>query len=274
MSTPPDVALAVPFDWTPEAYDLRLTFAAGASPVDVTITAGEYRCNLAKSATAPKDFLRMLQTRIDAALSGAARAETSTVSITTMGLVTIALSAPAATWTFTATLRDALGLSSASAGAVSSVAGAYPPRGLYLFAGGDSGGWQRREPVAGALTAAGSSYGVRSGIVSYAEDITLEFIPSDPDARTLEGEVWSPWENLTATLPWPVVTVMSSALARACAFSRHWQAVRASTSETFDVVTIPPAALSKPDCKYQFPSLTLWRVWRLPLVRTTTLTRS
>jgi hypothetical protein len=273
MSAPPDVALAVPFAWTPDGiYDLRLAFASGPSPVNVTVDAGTYRVNLAKTSGSTRDFLRRLQTRIDAALATATRAETSTVAITDRGLVTITLSG-AATWTFSANLAAQLGFTSTSFSSVTSAAGAELPRDLYLFAGGDSPGWKRSEPIAGSMTAAGGSFGVRSGLVTWSDEITLEFIPSDPDARTQVGEVWSPWEAGASTPPYGCERILTTALAQQCAFSRLWQTVRTSTSEAFDLVTIAPATLAAPDVKYQFPSLTTWRQWTLPLVRTSTETR-
>ena len=273
MSTPPDVAIAVPFVWTPGGtYDLRLAFASGASPVNVTVDAGTYRVNLAPASGSVKDFLRRLQTRIDAALSGAGRAETSTVAITSLGVVTITLTG-AATWTFSADLAAQLGFTSTSFSSVTSAAGVEIPRDLYLFLGGDTPGWSRREPIAGSMTAAGASYGVRSGLVTWAMEITLEFIPSDPDARTQVEEVASPWESGASTPPFGCERILSTALAQTCAFTRFWQTARTSTSEAYDLVTIAPATLAKPDVKYQFPSLTTWRQWSLPLVRTSTETR-
>lgn len=271
MSTEPSVALAVPFAWTQDAtYDLRLAFASGASPVDVVVNTGTYRMNLAPSAT---DFLRKIQTKIDGALSGAGRAETSTVGITAAGLVTITLSA-AATWTFTTEMRDVLGLSATGFSSVASVAGTHLPRDLYLFIGGESSGWQRREPIAGSVTQAGAAYGVRSGVVTWEDEIRMELIPSDPDAQTVTGETVTPWEAGSSTLPWSCTRLLETGFAVQCAFARHWQAVRASTSESYDIVTIRPEALSAPDVPYQFPGLVTFRTWTLPMVRTSTATRA
>lgn len=272
MSTPPDVAFAVPFTWSPGSYDLRFTFAIGASPVDVTVPSGVYRMNLAPSST---DFLRVLAARANAALVASGRAETVTVSLSpSTGRVTLAISATAS-WAFSATLRDALGLASSTASAVTSVTGTEPPRDLYLCAGGDSAGWQRREQVAGALNAAGRAFAVRSGITHESDEITLEFIPSTPEERALAGEVWSPWlATPGVTLPWSWARFWETALAQTVAYARHWQAVMASTSERYDLVTVDPAVFRAPDARHQFPSLTTWRVLRLPLARTGTETRA
>lgn len=265
----PSVALAVPFAWTQDAsYDLRLAFASGTSPVSVTVNSGTYRMNLAPSAT---DFLRTIASKVNTALGVSGRAETCTVSITAAGLVTLTLSA-AATWTFTAAMRDLLGLSGTSFASVASVAATYPPRDLYLFTGGASSGWQRKEPIAGGLTQAGGAFAVRSGVVTWADEIVLELIPSDPDAAP--GETVTPWEAGSSTLPWSCERLLDTGLAVTCAFARHWQAVRASTSESYDLVTIRPEALSAPDAAYQFPGLTTWKQWTLPMVRTATATRS
>jgi hypothetical protein len=271
VSTPPSIAIAVPFAWTQDAtYDVRLAFAAGASPVNVLVDNGTYRMNI---AAAGADFLRKLATEINDALTAAGRAETCSVDIGTIGLITITCSA-AATFTFTTTLRDALGLGATTYTTVTTLTGTAPPRDLYLFIGGESQGWQRREPIAASMTCAGSAYGVRSGIVSWEDSIALELIPSDPDARTLAGETATPWEAGTATLPWSCERLITTGLAVTVAFARHWQDVRSSTSELFDLVTIRPEALAKPDSVYQFPGLTTWRTWTLPLVRTSTDDRS
>lgn len=274
MSTPPSMAIAVPFTWTPDAtYDLRLAFASGASPANVLLVAGTYRMNLAPSSGSVQDFLRHVETRINAKLATLGRSETVTVSISTQGIVSIAMSGGVATWTFTSALRDALGMGSTTFTSLATAAATYPPRHLYLFCGGDSNGWQRKEPIAGAMTHAGKSYGVRSGIVTWDDTVQLEFIPSDTDARTLAGETWSPWEA-AASPPWPVDDLIETALAKTCAFARHWQDVRSFTSEAYDLVTIPPEVLRAPDARHQFPGLTTFKTWALRMVRTATETRA
>ena len=52
---------------------------------------------------------------------------------------------------------------------VTAIAGTEPPRDLYLLAGGDSQGWQRREPIAAGVTMAGAGYGVRVLVVPQVE---------------------------------------------------------------------------------------------------------
>jgi len=275
VSTPPNMAFAVPFTWTPDAtYDLRLAFLSGTSPVNVTVDAGVYRMNLAPSTGTVRDFLRRMKTRIDAALSGAGRSETVTVDLTDRGLVTVQLSA-AATWTLTATLRDVLGMSGTTFTSVTAIAGVEAPRDLYLLAGGDSQGWQRREPIAAGVTMAGAGYGVRSGVSIEKAEYVFEFIPTDPAARDAAEEVWTPWEaNPSSTLPWSFERFFATALSASVAFARHWQDVRSSTSERYDLVTIEPRDLSSPRVVQQFPSWTAYRAWTVGLVRTGTSTRA
>jgi hypothetical protein len=271
MSTPPSMALAVPFTWTQGgAYDLRLEFASGTSPVDTLVDNGTYSVNLAPALS---DFLRKVATEVTVALAGAGRAETCTASIGATGLVTLTLSA-AATWTLTSDLRDALGMGASSYSSTTSITGAYPPAHLYLFLGGDSKGWQRKEPFAAARNQAGSVFGVRSGIVSDADTFALELIPSDPAAGAAADETATPWRPGTATLPWSCQRLITTGFAVTCAWTKHWQAVRASTSESYDLVTIDPEALSAPDARQQFPGLTSWLTWSLPLVRLSTSTRA
>lgn len=270
-ATPPSIAIAVPFTWTQDAtYDVRLAFASGTSPVDVQVDNGTYKMNL---AAAGDDFLRKLASEINAALTGAGRSETCSVDIGATGLVTVTCSATT-TFTFTSELRDALGLGAASYPAVTSLTGTAPPRDLYLFIGGGSDGWQRREAIAASVNQGGSAYGVRSLVVTHVDTIALELIPSDPDARTLASETATPWEAGASTLPWSCERLITTGLTATCAFARHWQDVRTSTTESYDLVTIRPEALSMPDATYQFPGLTTWRKWNLPLVRKSASTRS
>ena len=269
--TDPSIAVAVPFAWTQGgAYDVRLEFASGTSPVDALVDNGTYRMNLAPNGD---DFIRKVAAEITAALAAVGRAETCAASIGASGLVTLTLSG-AADWTLTADLRDALGMASTTYAGVATVTGAYPPKHLYLFIGGDSGGWQRKEPIAASVTQAGTAFGVRSGVVTWTDEVALELIPADPESRAAASETATPWEAGSSTLPWSCATLIETALTKTCAFARHWQNVRASTSESYDLVTIRPDALSAPDAKYQCPPLTTWRQWTLPLVRTGTATRS
>jgi hypothetical protein len=271
VTTPPSIALAVPFTWTQDVvYDVRLAFASGTSPVDVKVDDGTYRMNLAAPAA---DFLRKLATEINDALTSAGRAETCSVDIGATGLVTVTCSA-AATFTFTTAMRDLLGLGATTYTTVTTLTASAPPRDFYLFIGGESSGWQRREPIAASMTQGGSAYGVRSGVVSWEDSVALELIPSDPATRAAAGETATPWEAGSATLPWSCERLLTTGLAKTCAFARHWQDVRASTSESYDLVSIRPAALSVPDSVYQFPGLTTYRTWTLPMVRTGTGTRA
>lgn len=271
MSAEPSIALAVPFVWAQGgAYDVRLEFASGTSPVDTLVDNGTYRMCLAPSVS---DFLRKVATEINISLAGAGRAETCVATIGVTGLVTLTLSAAAA-WTLTSDLRDVLGMGASTYTTATSITGAHPPAHLYLFMGGESSGWQRREPIAASMTQAGSAYGVRSGVVTWEDEARLEFIPSDPDAQAATGETVTPWEAGAATLPWSCTRLLETGFAVTCAFARHWQLVRASTSEGYDLVTIRPEALSMPDSVYQFPGLTTYRTWTLPMVRTSTATRA
>jgi len=269
--TLPAVAIAVPFAWTHDAtYDVRLDFVSGPSPVDVQVANATYRMRL---AGASEDFLRVLATAINDALTLATRAETCSVDIGASGLVTITCSS-AAKFTFTTDLRDLLGLGATSYTGVTTLTGAHPPRDLYLFVGGGSPGWKRKEPIAGKLNQAGAGFGVRSRIVTWEDTIALEMIPSDPTARAAAGETVTPWEAGSSTLPWSCERLIETGLAKTCAFARHWQEVRASTAEEYDLVTIRTEALAEPDAQYQFPGLTTWWSWNLPLVRTGVADRS
>lgn len=270
-ATPPSMALAVPFAWTPDGtYDLRLAFASGASPVDVLVPAGTYRMNLATMGT---DFLRVLPGEVTGDLMAAGRTETCALTLSAAGVVTLTLSAEA-TWTFSAALRDALGMGSTIYAKTTTVTGAHPVRDLFLFIGGQFGGWKRREPIAASKNQAGGAYGVRSGVVTWEGSVALELIPADPGTLTLTGETATPWEAGDSTLPWSCQRLLEEGLAKTCAFAERWQDVRGSTSESYDLVTVDPEALSAPDAEYQFPANMSWVRWTLPMVRTGTGTRA
>lgn len=274
MSHEITTALAVPFTWTPDgSYDIRLAFASGASPVNVTVDAGTYRMNLAPTSGV-RDFLRRLETRINAALATAARAETVSVAITSRGRVTVTLSSGVATWTVTSTLRDTLGLSGTSFSSVASIAGTEIPEHLYLFLGGESQGWSPEEAIASSMTNGGTALAIRSGVRTWSDEFALDFIPSTPDHATEQEADWTPWEPGSTTLPWSLRRLLDTGLARTCGWTTEWQRVRDATDFAFDEVVIDPKDISKPRVKLQFPGLLAWRTWTVRLVRSNTKTRA
>jgi len=275
MSHEITTALAAPFTWTPDgSYDIRLAFASGASPVTATVDTGTYRMNLAPTSGSVRDFLRRLETRINAALATAARAETVTVAITSRGRVTVTLSSGVATWTVTSTLRDTLGLSSTSFSSVASIAGTEIPAHLYLFLGGESAGWSPEEAIASSMTNGGTALAIRSGVRTWVDEFALEFIPSDPSYATEQEADWSPWEPGSTTLPWSLRGLLDTGLAQTCGWSVEWQRVRDATDFAFDVVTIDPKDLARPRVTLMVPGLLAWRSWTVRLVRSSTKTRA
>lgn len=275
MSHEITTALAVPFSWTPGAYDLRMAFGSGASPVDVTLDAGLYRVHLAGTMAAPRDALRRLEARANAALAAAGRSETIAVEITARGRITITLSTGVATWTVTSALRDLLGLPSTSAVNVAALAGVQGPQHFYLLLGGAREGWKPAEAIAASLTNGGRALAIRSGTRTWEDELTAEFIPSDPDHAVEQEADWTPWEpGATATAAPTFHTLLDEGLARQIAHTSQWQRVRASTTEPFDLVVIDPADLARPRSRYQFTGLTAWRQWSLRMIRSGTKTRA
>ena len=65
-------AIAPTFTWTSVPVDIVLTFASGTSPVNVNIPTGSYRMMLAPSFS---DFIRVVRSAINTAISGAGRTE-------------------------------------------------------------------------------------------------------------------------------------------------------------------------------------------------------
>jgi hypothetical protein len=226
--------------------------------------------NLAETSGSVRDFLRRIETRINAALATASRAETATVAITTRGRVTVTLSAPA-TWTVTSTLRDTLGLSGTSFSSVASIAGTEIPAHLYLFLGGERSGWSPEEAIASSMTNGGSALAIRSGVRTWVDEIALEFIPSDPSHASEHDADWTCWEPSSTTLPWSVRKLIDTGLAKSCGWSTDWQRVRTATDVAFDLVMLDPKDIAKPRVKYPF---TAWRTWTVRLVKSGEKTRA
>lgn len=242
-------ALAVPFAWTSTgASDIKLTFASGTSPVDVSMPTATYRICLEPSAS---DYLRVLQTSMNAAMTSAGRTGVFTLSLDEYARVLMVC-----TETFSvATLSDAMKVLGfvAAPSSVTTATGGYGPKHLVTFTSRVSQGFVVREAMAGGETLAGIGYGVRTGIYREEDDVALSFIPPDPATRSALGLYQSPWAPLpTDTIGshdgvWAVRDVIATAQGKTLhAALGTFQTLRTSTSERYDIVTLPTQDLAQP----------------------------
>ena len=244
-------AIAPTFTWTSTGagLDVIFTFAAGASPVGVTMPTGDYRVCLAPSAS---EFMAVLTAAINAAMAGAGRAETFYVTMGTDGRVSIDNN-----HTFTVTAYPALLLLGfdAKPTATLSAKAAYPPKYFATFVSRVSDGWKPRTPMATAETIAGVGYGITSAVTSWEDELALAFIPIDPTYRAslaVDQTSWEPGVTDLASygshaVPWGVADVLAVSLGKTVAAALgNFQTCLSVLSTQYDLVTIPGIELAAP----------------------------
>lgn len=269
-------ALAPSFAWTSSAPDIVLTFASGTSPVNVTVASGTYRMLLAGSSA---DFIRVVQSAINTALSGAGRAETMTLVMGSDSRITIT-----STGAFSASISDALsylGFSTAISDATTSTA-TYPPRFFATFVSRTSRGWSPRMSVAGAVTAEGVGYGVQMGTWRDEDEVTFDWIPYTTAQRTSLGVYQTPlYPDPTYSRSqygahagqWSIVDTLHVSLGKTCGFAAgNLQDHLTSTSERFDLVTLAPEAIGEPVTERIVESWDAYFRWAPRIIRQTTAT--
>ena len=272
MSVDLTTAIAVPFSFLEDpSYDLRVSFASGASPADATIANGTYRIHLAPTSGSVVDLLRLLETNINTELASIGRAETVSVTMTARGRVTLAISAGTCTWAFSSSLAALLGFTATSYSAVASITSTHVPRHFYVLVGGDTQGAQEATELAAQTTTAGAVVGIQSGVKRWTETISLTFIPKNPTLAAAADEPadWSAWEPTPGggtTYPWTLAELRRTALAQQVAITQRWGYVRTSTSEPYELGYIDPESLRAPLAPQQFPGLEVWRTWELSVV--------
>ena len=239
-------AVAVPFAWTSAGTDIVVTFPSGTSPVNVTVPSGTYRMQLATSVS---DFVRVVQTAITSAVIGAGRVDTFTLTMGADSRVTIVGST-----TFSMAINSAmrlLGFSASIASATTATA-TYPPANFATFIERVCGDWSPKSAIAGAETNAGVGFGVYSGAWREEDEIAFGFIPRDPSTRTSLAVNQTPWmpnagDAVGAAMPrqWTCRDVLETAGGKTCAMaSGNLQTLLSSTTETYDLVTLPFAEIA------------------------------
>lgn len=244
-------AIAPTFTWTSTGagIDMVFTFAAGASPVGVTMPTGDYRVCLAPSAS---EFMAVLTAAINAAMVAAGRTESFAVTMGTDGIVSIDNS-----HTFTVTADPALVLLGflVKPTATLSAKATNPPKYFATFTSRASNGWIPRTPMSAAETMAGIGFGVTSGVTTWEDEMAFSFIPADPTYRTSLG-VDQTARDPTVTdlasygshqLPWSVNDVLAVSLGKTVAAALgNFQTCISVLATRYDLVTIPGADLASP----------------------------
>lgn len=274
-------ALAQAFTHTAEAVDLRLTFSSGTSPVETTVPSGTYRMCLAPSAS---DLIRVVQSRLNTALSGAGRTETVTVSLSAAGVFSLSVSPSAA---FSAliipsdSLRARLGFTAAPASGSPTTADV-PVWHLATFIERVSADWSQRTSVATAETESGAGYGVTSGITTWRDEVVFGFVPRDPTYRASLAVPQTAWEPAPAYLTtlgtvdareFSVSDLLATGIGKTHAYAAgNFQALLSSTTERYHLVTIPGRECGAPRLARLREGWDAYRRWTVGLIRQSTPT--
>lgn len=278
-------AFAPDFTHTSAAPDVVLTFTTGTSPVNVTLATGTYRMCLAPAAG---DFLRALESAINAAITGASHVDSSiAITLSAAGVVTLSVvdeeDSELATLTLSTLLAARLGLPTLldTAGSVWAFVGTRPVWHLALLSSVRHGPWLPRQAGGAEQTAAGRVYAIAATATSWMRSHAVSFQPTHPAQRAAQGA------DATALLPapeymgalgstatareWSVLDVLYGCRNAAAGFALgNWQTVRTSTSERFFYGYVGPASLLSPAFTAQDDTWDAWADWTLDVVLPTT----
>lgn len=261
-------ALAVPFAWASSgASDVTVEFATSPSTVSCAIPGGTYRISLAPSAS---DFLRVIQSAVNAALTTAGRAERLTVAITEEGLVTLTFSGAITRLSVGADLLGwILGFEVSagviSSGAVGTLTAKRQPWYLAFFTSLTEGVWSPMQAGGAEVTTGGAVFAVAASSTWYERADAARFIPwSQSFATTMEsrGTPMFPAEEYTTSLgsvavdrAWTILDVLQVARNTLCAVTiGQWATVRVSTTQRFVRAYVGPRTLLSPALSRQDPA--------------------
>ena len=271
----PSAMLAAPFAWTSGGTDLAMTFASGASPVNVMVASGTYRVLLSPAAS---DLLAVLNAAIASALSTASRSETITFAMTAAGLVTITASAAVTMADLhTSALGAILGFTSGIAGSFTTRTADRMPRHVALLCGQASAPWAPTREMAVEMAAGGTTYGVMGTQETHETDAVFSFIPDEPG---ITSDALTPWAPAKANLStvgshtgvWSVRDMLRLAIGQTLTFAHDYQTVRSSSSERFDYVTVHHDTIRAPRITRSIPDVIRYTTWTAKLVRVTPYT--
>jgi len=237
------------------AETFELSFPSGTSPVTVTIPAASYRMVLAPAAS---DYVRVVTAAINSALTGASRSEVALVVVdpTTME-ATIAIAT--VTWSaveVTGTPLRRLGFNATIGSSATNAFGLRPVLHIATFVERVHTGWQSQSVVSAAETLGGVQYGITSGVRRDEDELSLGFIPRDPDFRASLGVAQTALYpaaqyafslGTVAAREWSVLDVVTSALGQPVAFALGtWQTLSSSTSDYYDIGAIKGESIMSP----------------------------
>lgn len=256
MTIPATSAIAVPFDFVGDVVDLSVTFTSGSpGTVTCTVPAGVYRISLAPAAS---DFLRVLQSRMNAALATAARAETCTVTVSQGGVCTIAFSVTVDEIAVSSQLAAVLGFSAdVVASSAASAKGTYPVRYLALFSELNGGMWLPRQAGGAEVTTGGVTYAVAAAHTWYECTHAAGFVPWTPTFAAewaSEATPLYPLEQYLTSLgltsvarAWSLLDVLVAARNALCAVALNtWRTARTDTSARIVRAYIGPNTILSP----------------------------
>lgn len=267
MATNIGSALACAFAWTAAASDAKVTFAPGTSPVQAPVPTATYRTGLAPAAS---DFARVWLGVLNAAMVSAGRAGVFSLMWGADGRYTLSCTEA---FTLAASAgSQALGWTAGASVGTSTTAD-YSPMHVLLLGERRSGMWGQITPIAAGETLGGVGYGVTSGVTRWEDEFDFGFVTRD---ASITGEYVTPWEPAEASLgslgaahlPWSISDTLAVALGQTCALARgRFQAIRASTSVRYDLVTIPGKEIASPRVRYQLPPWEKFLRWQVRLIR-------
>ena len=266
----PSAMLAAPFAWTSGGTDLAMTFASGTSPVNVTVASGTYRVLLSPAAS---DLLAVLNAAIASALSTASRSETITFAMNAAGLVTITASAAVTMSALhSGTLGALLGFTSGIAGSFTTRTADRMPRHVALLCGQASAPWAPTREMAVEMAAGGTTYGVMGTQETHETDAVFAFIPDEPGITSDALTPWAPTKANLSTVGshtgvWSVRDMLRLAIGQTWTFAHDYQAVRTSSTERFDYVTVHHDTIRAPRITRSIPDVIRYTTWTAKLVR-------
>lgn len=275
MSSTLTTAIAPTFDWSTSATDIVLTFASGTSPVNVAIPSGSYRILLGSSAV---DFLQVVQSAINTALSGAMRSEVFTLTLGADARVTIESTGVFSVSALSAALK-LLGFTSAPSSALS-VTAERPPKYLATFVERQSSVIVPRTAARWQVTGGGESQGWRSGVVvGHCEALRLGFIPADPTYQSALGAAQTPALPDLAHVGslgahdgvWSVADVLMVSGGKVVAYADgNLQTLRTSTTARYHLGALSAQDVSAPRFEQQDESWPAWQRLTLTFTRSAT----
>lgn len=268
----PSAMLAAPFAWTSSAPDLVISFASGTSPVNVTVPSGTYRILLHAPAS---DFLKVVETAINSALAAARgpSPETVTVTMRADGYVLFTASASMSmTGIHSTPLGTVLGFTEQVLSAFTTRRGERLPHHCALLCGQQVDAWTPTREMAVEMAAGGTTYGVMGDQETHEGTAAFSFIPDEPGITSDHLTPWAPSPENLASLGdhedhWSVRDMLRLAIGQTWAYAHDYQAVRASTTERYDLVTVHPETIRRPTITRTIPDVFRYTTWTARLVR-------